>query len=34
MESQTHLVIDNGSVLYKSGFSGEDAPRSVPKVAG
>jgi actin len=41
MESQTHLVIDNGSGLCKAGFSGEDAPRSVfpsivgvPKVAG
>jgi len=41
MDSQTHLVIDNGSGLCKAGFSGEDAPRSVfpcivgtPKVAG
>jgi actin-related protein len=41
MESQVHLVIDNGSGLCKAGFSGEDAPRTVfpsivgvPKVAG
>ena len=41
MESQTHLVVDNGSGLCKAGFSGEDAPRCVfpcivgtPKVAG
>jgi actin-related protein len=35
MESQTHLVIDNGSGLCKAGFSGEDAPRSVfPSIVG
>ena len=28
-ESQSHLVIDNGSGLCKAGFSGEDAPRCV-----
>ena len=29
VESQTHIVIDNGSGYIKAGFSGEEAPRSV-----
>jgi actin beta/gamma 1 len=41
VDSQVHVVIDNGSGLCKAGFSGEEAPRSVfpcivgrPKVPG
>ncbi len=41
VDSQVHVVIDNGSGLVKAGFSGEEAPRSVfpcivgrPKVPG
>ena len=41
MDSNVHLVIDNGSGLCKAGFSGEEGPRSVfpcivgkPKVQG
>jgi actin-related protein len=35
VESQQHIVIDNGSGFIKAGFSGEEAPRSVfPSVVG
>ena len=41
VDTQQHLVIDNGSGLCKAGFSGEEGPRSVfpcivgrPKVPG
>lgn len=41
VDSQVHLVVDNGSGLCKAGFSGEEGPRSVfpcivgrPKVPG
>ena len=35
VDSQVHVVIDNGSGLVKAGFSGEEAPRSVfPSIVG
>lgn len=35
VDSQIHLVIDNGSGLCKAGFSGEEAPRAIfPTIVG
>jgi len=35
MEEQSSLVVDNGSGMVKSGFSGDDAPRAVfPSIVG
>ena len=35
METQTTLVIDNGSSMIKAGFAGENAPRAIfPNIVG